>query len=99
MPVDDPSASDPELTRRVRAILYEFWDPVGISNAPAASREGYDLHLDQVVRLVRGGAAEDAIQGTLLRIEHEVIGLAGDPEHAGRVARQLVRLGRTWQSD
>ena len=76
------------LFSAVRLILMRDWDPIGISDVPAAQDE-YDGYVAPLLRLLRDGVSSSALSDTLLRIETVEMGLPGDRERARRVADKL----------
>jgi hypothetical protein len=80
------------LFSAVRLILMRDWDPIGISEVPAAQDE-YDGYVGSLLRLLRDGASSSsALSERLLRIETVEMGLPGDRERALQVADKLWRL-------
>lgn len=76
---------------RVKAILREQWDPIGIKDEPAA-RDEYDSYAIEIDRMLWERPTVDGIAQRLLTIETDLMGLEGDREHAERVSHALLRL-------
>lgn len=83
-----------ELYRRTDEVLHYLWDPIGLSDMPAA-RDEYEGYLPMVFDLLTKGADPQAIAQFLLGIEREGMGLAGDPVKASRVVEILIEY-RDW---
>lgn len=77
-------------TLRIRAILMDVWDPVGIADVQAA-RDEYDTYVPALARLVAAGASADAISAALASYERD-LGLPPDWTRARHVALRLHSL-------
>lgn len=77
------------LGRYCDEVLYYHWDPIGVSEAPAA-RDEYDSYVPGVVSLVTRGATEEEIAAFLTEIEGSQMGLAPNSERARRAAEILL---------
>jgi hypothetical protein len=84
-----------ENRARVRRILLQDWDPIGIRDAPEASDE-YDRYADRAyVMLMDERATVEVIAAYLYEIAAEHMGFGRHPriaEHSRSVAETLVRL-------
>ena len=80
-----------DISSKVRTVLLEKWDPIGVADEPAAQDE-YDAYVSRIVTLVRRRAPIAEIASSLLRIETELMRLPGNRQRADRVARALVAL-------
>ena len=66
---------------RIRRILMEWWDPIGVNGIPEAKDE-YDSYIGGAYELLQGGAAEIAISDYLRGIEvdqMEMVDASGVP--------------------
>jgi hypothetical protein len=70
-------------------VLYYHWDPIGVSEAPAA-RDEYDSYVSGVVSLVTRGATEEEIVAFLTNIETSHMGLTSNLERARLAAGILL---------
>ena len=84
-----------ENRARVRRILLQDWDPIGVRDIPGASDE-YDNYADKAyVMLMDDRATAESIASYLYGIAAEYIGLGHSArlkEDARRVAETLVAL-------
>ena len=79
-----------ELHARIRAILNERWDPIGVAGR---ADDTYDSYVDGVHALLMKHASDEAIARHLQAIEVGAMGINGTPfEHLLRVAIELRRL-------
>jgi hypothetical protein len=84
-----------ENRRRVRQVLMEHWDPIGVQDAPAACDE-YDRYVGEVyVMLMDDRASEAAINAYLFKAATEYMGLSPSGHQstaAAKTASILVAL-------
>lgn len=81
-----------EAKHRIRRVLLESWDPIGIRDEPNAQDE-YDAYLGGVYLLLTRGASEGEIAEHLRAIERDRMGVRGvGPEQRARVAQALRGL-------
>jgi hypothetical protein len=78
---------------RVKPVLLGEWDPIGISDEPAAHDE-YDAYAPAIARLIAAGATTESLIDHLLSIERERMGLRGNRPVAEKAARLLLSLPR-----
>ena len=72
-----------ENRQRVRAVLMEHWDPIGVRGIEEASDE-YDRYVGEVyVMLMDHRASEDGIEAYLYETAAEHMGLGHDEALAG----------------
>jgi hypothetical protein len=65
-------AHEAELYKRIDEVLHYLWDPIGVSDQPAA-RDEYYSYLPQVFQLVRANAPKEKIMAFLSEItQHEM---------------------------
>jgi hypothetical protein len=90
-----------ENRARVREVLMQEWDPIGVRDAPHAQDE-YDRYVGQVyVMLMDQRATEQAIATYLYDAATNYIGLSPRPELAvrsARTAKLLVALRPTFET-
>ena len=79
--------------KRVDEILWEDWDPIGISGSENA-RDEYYGYLPGVFRLALDGATDEAIADRLHLIERENMGLSGNRNHCLWAAQKIVSAKR-----
>ncbi|MBS0220065.1 MAG: hypothetical protein JSR91_04905 [Proteobacteria bacterium] len=89
-----------ENRARVRRILFQDWDPIGINGNSSVSDE-YDTYADKAyVMLMDDRATAEAITAYLYWIAAEYMGLGRQPRLAKRskaVAETLVALRREFE--
>lgn len=78
-----------DMHARVRAILMQDWDPIGVAGVPNAADE-YDQYVPAIVMILRGRGSVDAVAAHLLQIEKDKMGLTGDAARARSVAGKLL---------
>jgi hypothetical protein len=96
-PVGD-NARKRGVRARVREILMQDWDPIGISEV--APSDEYDDYAAKAYVMLMDGATVEEIAAYLLHIATENMGLtdhAQQAERSGRAAEALVRLRRTFE--
>jgi hypothetical protein len=88
-----------DLLALVNRILFERWDPIGVSLDAGWPRDEYEGYAAGVLGLVLRHASNDVVAEHLARIEDEWMGLTPSPLD-GRLAvaaeiRAAVRAGGT----
>jgi hypothetical protein len=78
---------------RLRLLLLEQWDPVGIADEPAA-RDEYNRYARRLEAHVLAGASRSDLQRFLLDVEGEEMGLAPDSRRAAAVAGHILEIYR-----
>ena len=78
-----------ELYRRIDEILWNEWDPIGVSGISGA-RDEYHGYLPIVFRLALEGS-EERIAEYLLSVETENMGLGGDKQNCQRIAGMVLK--------
>lgn len=76
---------------KVKAILREQWDPIGIKDEPAAQDE-YDSYAIEIDRMLKARPTTAGIAQRLQTIETELMGLEPNRERGQRVAIALLGL-------
>ena len=82
------------LEARVREILLQSWDPIGIGGV-AAARDEYDQYVKPITAMITTGISVDELSRYLGEIETDRMGLKGDPPRAQYVAMKLREIART----
>ena len=70
-----------EIRRKIRRVLMDVWDPIGVSDTPEAADE-YDLYIGGVYDLLERGASEMDIYAYLRAVEvdrMEMVDASGEP--------------------
>ena len=87
----DRSATWVECGKRVRAVLLEEWDPIGVGGR-VQTRDEYDGYALRIVGLLVRRAPVQALADFLWRTETVTFGLPGDRERVTRVAGRLAAI-------
>lgn len=77
--------------RRIREILMNEWDPIGVSDTPEAENE-YDSYIPHIYSQLIHHNSEEEIFQNLWKIETDYMGLFGNRQTTKKVATSLVRL-------
>lgn len=85
--------SEAELYRRVDEVLHYVWDPIGVSDAPAA-RDEYQNYLPRVFSMVNQGSDTRDIAEYLDSVVTGNMGLEADRGVSRRVAELLIEHRR-----
>ena len=81
-----------EIRLRIRGVLMDAWDPIGVKDIPEAADE-YDSYLGDVFELIERDAPITEISDYLRWVETHQMGLGGYPEaERDAVAASLKRL-------
>lgn len=80
-----------ELHRKIKDILLNEWDPIGIAGIDEAEDE-YDAYVPAVYQLLITGAPKDDIAKYLYWLETEYMGLNGNIENTKQIAKRLKDL-------
>jgi len=59
--------------KRVRTVLLEHWDPIGVRDI-AAAKDEYDSIVPQLIRLLSGGATDGQISAFLADAANDMLG-------------------------
>jgi hypothetical protein len=80
------------LRKTVSDILWNDWDPIGISSFSNA-RDEYDAYVIPICRLLAAGPDQAAIYHELVHLAQDIIGLdTVDADSTGKAARKLYLL-------
>jgi len=90
--VEAPTTTD-SIARKVRAILLNDWDPIGIAAIPQAADE-YDRYVGHLAQMVVAGSPISDLSDHLIRIEVKDMGLKGNHDRARAVAAKLRNVER-----
>jgi hypothetical protein len=75
-----PSPDQLALYKRIDEILWEEWDPIGVSGIEEA-RDEYQSYLPGIFALALGRCDVDEIADRLHLIERQTMGLPGNRDH------------------
>jgi len=82
------------LEARVREILLQSWDPIGIAGV-AAARDEYDQYVKSITTMITTGTSVEELSKYLAEIETDRMGLKTDHRRAQSVAMKLREIART----
>jgi len=82
------------LEARVREILLQSWDPIGIAGV-AAARDEYDQYVKPITTMITTGTSVEELSKYLAEIETDRMGLKTDHRRAQSVAMKLREIART----
>jgi len=80
-----------DLWLRVRAVLMEEWDPIGVCGEPNATNE-YDSYIPKLKALIRSGSNLEIVINYLDWVATERMGFTSQPERARPAAESLCKL-------
>ncbi|HEY3332439.1 MAG TPA: hypothetical protein VGK19_20585 [Capsulimonadaceae bacterium] len=75
---------------KIRKILLDVWDPIGVRTEPLAQGE-YDMYLGGIYMLLVGSATDPDIVEHLRKIETDRMGLRGQSEEPLRTVVGALR--------
>jgi hypothetical protein len=84
---------EPRGQSGLRAILWIAWDPIGVSNRPAAYFE-YDSYLGEIAALLRSGVGANGLTDHLLAISRDEMGMFASAAHALAAAESILAWDR-----
>jgi hypothetical protein len=85
--------SDEDRIERVRAVLFEDWDPVGC--APFLPRDEYDSYIPSIVQLLENHCTADELEAHLIDLEKHWFGEEQEGEKARLAAKNLIACWNT----
>lgn len=77
--------------QRVRRVLMQQWDPIGVRDVPQAQDE-YDIYAEEIVRMLSAGRSARELVAYLMDAETNAMGLRGNQERACIVAAALCKI-------
>ena len=86
-----------EMLRKIRKMLWEDWDPIGINDCSEAMDE-YDNYAPGIVALIERNANEKKFFDHLWSIETVTMGMQGRRESTTRFAKQLLAISLEYNS-
>lgn len=78
-----------QLYRATDEILFYLWDPIGVSDTPAA-RDEFQCYLPKVFKLLVSDAKNHEIASYLNKVESSSMGLGANKPHATHIANMLI---------
>jgi len=87
------SHTDRELLERIGEVLYSVWDPIGVSDVPAARGE-YDAYRDGAFSVLARGGSEEQVVDYLEREARPRMGLGQNRTQDMKVAALIVEWSR-----
>lgn len=91
---DEPRASRArQIQDSIRQILFQDWDPIGVSADPEWPEDEYDSYIAPVYRILCGSRKEDELVDYLFQTEKQTIGVwCENAEMLRPVAKKLLEL-------
>jgi hypothetical protein len=83
-----------EIESAIRRVLMAKWDPIGVSDEPAAANE-YDSYIWGVYGLLKRSASDEEIAEHLLTIETEGMGFVDCDGKPFATAQALLPVARS----
>ena len=80
-----------EVKEKIRQVLMQQWDPIGIANEPMAQDE-YDSYIPVICRMLVTNQGKQAIADHLHQIETDYMELHGDYNQCMKTAEALLAL-------
>jgi hypothetical protein len=81
-----------EIQDAIRAVLFNDWDPIGVSDDPRLRGE-YDSYIAPIYHILTGSRSEQKLVDCLHGAERDSMGLSGgSTEHLQRIAQTLLAL-------
>jgi hypothetical protein len=81
-----------ELWLRVRTVLMEEWDPIGVCGEPYATNE-YDSYIPELKALIRSKSNVETVIDYLDWVASERMGFTSQRERSRQAAESLCRYG------
>lgn len=76
----------------VNTILFQQWDPIGVSDIPEAPRDEYSTYAQTILGMLANGDRAAAIASYLVNMEERHMGLTPNAARAQSVAQSLVHM-------
>ena len=80
-----------DLWLRVRKVLMEEWDPIGVCGESNATNE-YESYIPKLKALIRSGARVETMVDYLDWVASERMGFTSQPERSRPAAESLCKL-------
>ena len=80
-----------EIAARIRSVLLESWDPIGVVDVPEVQDE-HDGYVGGIHRLLASGCSVSELMQHLNHIEPEKLGLVPHPVRARTTAVRLMEI-------
>lgn len=89
--MDDAADRARTLHRKIRGVLLEEWDPIGVQTIPEAQDE-YDAYVSTLYAMLIARKSAQALFEYLLWLETEHMGLSADRQRTRSIADKLASL-------
>lgn len=81
-----------KMSKKIREILMNHWDPIGVKELPEAQGE-YDMYIPDIMTLLSERASPEKISQYLLWVEQARMGLTRlDSERITNTTNELIKL-------
>ena len=88
-----------EFIERIRSVLIEHWDPIGIGSNPHL-RDEYNMYIPEIARILSApSVSRTAVFDYLKNIEVDRMGILEDSRRVESVSRYLVEIVRLPSGD
>ncbi|RDH41442.1 hypothetical protein [Zooshikella ganghwensis] len=85
------SASQKEFYQRLKLILWERWDPIGVNDGDDEWDDEYDSYVPHIFRLAINGSDVEKIANSLSSSIKQNMGLEPNLAHDLEVAKLIVK--------
>jgi len=85
--------SHEDQIQRVRAILFDDWDPVGFG--PLLPADEYDAYIPGIIRLLENHCTCEQLEAHLVRIEKDWF---GEAQASGKARLAATNLVTSWSA-
>jgi hypothetical protein len=89
--MDKLSQDQKALFKRVKKILWEKWDPIGVNDGDNEWNDEYDSYAPHIFRLALEGKDAISIAGSLSLSVEQNMGLSSNKEHDMKVANLIIK--------
>jgi hypothetical protein len=79
------------LYEKIREILMDSWDPIGVAKVINAQDE-YDSYIPQILEILRKGCTAEEMVAHIRRIEIDTMGLRHNEQRARKTAENLLSV-------
>lgn len=92
MKKSNPTERATEIQNEIREVLFQGWDPIGLSDNPKLNDE-YDSYIGSVYRILASSRSAEKLIDYLFEAENETIGMMTEnSEHLIPIAQKLLRI-------
>lgn len=85
------SPSELKFQTKVKQILWEVWDPIGVNDGENEWNDEYDSYAPHVFRLALEGKGAERIALSLSSVESDSMGMSPNRDHNMKTALAIVQ--------